>query len=76
MLRSRISPLLLSSTKTHIFRQNLSRVPRYAYSTKTPVPQLSLILRPLPAKHALQLTRAFTTTAIVKDTKAAVVPIA
>lgn len=76
MLRSRISPLLLSSHKTHVFRRSLPQIARYASSMKTsPVPQLSLIPRPLPAKNALQLTRAFTTTAVVKEAKATPVSI-
>jgi hypothetical protein len=76
MLRSRISPLLLSSHKTHVFRQSLPQIARYASSMKTsPVPQLSLIPRPVPAKNALQLTRTFTSTAIVKESKATPVSI-
>ena len=71
MLRSRISPLLQSSLTKTIFRQSFNRIGRHSYSIKAP--QLSLVARPLPTKNALQLTRVFSTTAIIKDNKSSAV---
>jgi hypothetical protein len=71
MLRSRISPLLQSPSTKAIFRQNFHGIGRHSYSIQ--IPRLSPVARPFPTKNAFQLTRVFSTTAIIKDNKASAV---
>lgn len=86
MLRSRLSPLLLLSTPTSkaLLRQSphrltlLKSLSSTASKTVPPIkqsPKLSLVIRPPPAKNALQLARVFSTTAVSKEVKATVVKI-
>jgi hypothetical protein len=76
MLRSRLSPLLLSTPTKSLFRQSPHRLtlPKsLSTAPKQLAPKLSLIIRPPPSKNALQLARVFSTTAVSKDVKATIV---
>ena len=77
MLRSRLSPLHLSSQSNSILRQSFPKLSRSLYTDRhvpQPVlPKVKLTIRPAPSRHTIQLGRMFSTTAVTREVKATIV---